>query len=570
MSHCRRRPLSLFLAGWVLGLGLSFLPSARGAAVYCNITDISFKELSNGIQIVIQADGVLDYGGYSANSSKQFTVYFPNAKSLLGKSFIDVDKYPVSYLQICVPQGAAEGVGVNLTVSLINQANYRVSYNNERTLFYITAYSDRTLEKSYQAKAGAASPVTAKGIEVTQQNGLLSVRCLQADIQQVLAKIAQVAGLNLAVDDGVQHEVSLNLEQLPPDTVIRSIAGAYGLALAEVDGVYKLSEGIPTDLSSYRLSGTQSFPLHYTRASEASGLLPTFLYSYLHVNQPQNAVVAAAPGQMLEKIGKDLQTVDIPPPQIMIDALAVEFASSADIDKVVTLRAGDITGVGDLSGLSGSALDDALQGFSDSRTGGVHFSNLRQLPSDFEARLRALVSQGKAQVEASPRMAAMNGYQANLFIGQRRFIRVQYLIGDFIQEKIQTVDVGVKLSVTPWTGGGGEITVAVSPEVSNVSEVDLATGLPLLSQRNASTKVRVKDGETVMIGGLTQKQVFDTQSKIPVLGDLPLVGGLFRSRKKNQSNSELVIFLTPHVLTAEGRLPDEAKEKEIRDKFLKQ
>jgi len=80
--------------------------------------------------------------------------------------------------------------------------------------------------------------------------------------------------------------------------------------------------------------------------------------------------------------------------------------------------------------------------------------------------------------------------------------------------------------------------------------------------------VRVKDGETIVIGGLTQKQIFDTHSKIPLLGDLPLVGGLFRSHKKNESNSELVIFLTPHVLTPEGRLPDANKEKAIRDKFL--
>jgi type II secretory pathway component GspD/PulD (secretin) len=569
MGQRRQRPLGLLWASWILGLSFSLLSPARGVAVYCNITDISFKELSNSVQIVIQADGVLDYGYVSA-SAKQFTLSFSNAKSLLGKSFIDVDKYPVSYLQLCIPQGAAEGVGVNLTVALINEASYRVSYNNERTTFYITVNSDRTLEKGSSGKTIAAPPVAAKNIEVTQRGGLLSVRCLQADIQQVLAKIAQVAGLNLAVDDGVKHEVSLNLERLPPDAVIKSIAGAYGLALAEVDGVYKLSEGIPTDLPSYRLSGTQSFPLHYTRASEASGLLPTFLYSYLHVNQPQNAVVAAAPGQMLEKIGKDLQTVDIPPPQIMIEALAVEFASSADIDKAVALRAGDITAAGDLSGLSGSALEAALQGHSDSRSGEVRYSTLRQLPSDFEARLRALESQGKAQVRAAPSMAAMNGYSASLFIGQRRFIRVQYVIGDFVQERIQTVEVGVKLGVTPWTGGGGEITVAVSPEVSNISEVDLLTGLPLLSQRTASTKVRVKDGETIMIGGLTQKQIFDTQEKIPVLGDLPLVGGLFRSRKKNQSSSELVIFLTPHVLTPEGRLPDEAKEKEIRDKYLRQ
>jgi len=554
----------------VLGAAVGLLLIKPGAAAvpYCHITEVTFQQFSNSVQIMVKADGVLDNDWYQPGAAKTFTIPFTNAKSLLGKNYIDISNYPVSYVQLCIPQGASEGVGINMTVALYTEAYSYISFNTDQTICYITVYSDRTLEKTGRAGTAALPPVASKGMAVEMNNGLLSVRCLQAGIHQVLGKIAEVAGVNLALDDAVRHEVSLNFVQMPVAQVLEGIAGAYGLAVSNAEGVYKFSEGVPTDLSSYRLSSTESFPLRYTRASEASGLLPNFLYSYLHVNEPQNAVVVAAPSQMLRKIGQDLEKVDLAPPQIMIEALAVEFASTQDIEKVVTLRGGDVTGVGDLSGVSSDVLDDFLQGSSDSATGEVHYSTLRQLPSDFEARIEDLVARGKAQVRAAPRMAAMNGYAASLFIGQRRFIRVQYLVGGLAQEQIQTVDVGVKLGVTPWTGGAGEITVAVSPEVSNISELDLLTGLPLLSKRTASTKVRVKDGETIMIGGLTQKQIFDTHSKIPVLGDLPLVGGLFRSHKKNETNSELVVFLTPHVLTAEGGLPDEAQEKAIRDKFL--
>jgi general secretion pathway protein D len=80
----------------------------------------------------------------------------------------------------------------------------------------------------------------------------------------------------------------------------------------------------------------------------------------------------------------------------------------------------------------------------------------------------------------------------------------------------------------------------------------------------------VKDGETVVIGGLTLSQQFDTVRKVPLLGDLPLLGGLFRSRAKSETESELAIFITPRILTAGGRLSDEAEEKRIREMMLQE
>ncbi|MCW3061450.1 MAG: type and secretion system protein, partial [Capsulimonas sp.] len=110
---------------------------------------------------------------------------------------------------------------------------------------------------------------------------------------------------------------------------------------------------------------------------------------------------------------------------------------------------------------------------------------------------------------------------------------------------------GVKLSVTPLTGGNGEITTRISPEVSNITELDLQTGLPVLSTRRADTTVRIKDGETIAIGGLSLDQEQTTRSKIPILGDIPLIGNLFRSKSESRVRTELVVFVTPHILTAE-------------------
>jgi len=163
-------------------------------------------------------------------------------------------------------------------------------------------------------------------------------------------------------------------------------------------------------------------------------------------------------------------------------------------------------------------------------------------------KVRALMQSGNARIHARPKMAAMNGERANLFIGQDKFIRMTYTSYGTQQERIEAIRVGTSLSITPWTGGNNEITSRVSCEVSNIVDIDPESGIPRLSTRRAEANVRARDGETIIIGGLTQEQTERVERKIPILGDLPLIGGLFRSKSSRSIETELVIFLTPRVI----------------------
>jgi len=158
-------------------------------------------------------------------------------------------------------------------------------------------------------------------------------------------------------------------------------------------------------------------------------------------------------------------------------------------------------------------------------------------------------------VEAHPSMAAVNGKYAEIFIGSQRFIRVQTISSGVTQERLETVPVGIRLNIIPSTGGNKEITSWVRVEVSNIVQIDPQTGVPLLGSRRAETTLRTRDGDTIIIGGLTQRQEDETHSRIPVLSDLPLIGGLFRGKSKSKSNTELVILIRPRLLDENGQLP---------------
>jgi type II secretory pathway component GspD/PulD (secretin) len=471
-------------------------------------------------------------------------------------------------VQVAVPQGATEGVGIDLTVALFTTCEYEVTRSTDQQQVIITVKSERTIEGNGAAKPTQVGDVESK-LDISFRDGLLTVYAVKADIHKLIAKIARECGVQIAIDDKVKRETTISLEALPPIEVIRGIASAYGLALLEREGKFMISEGVPNDLATYNMSGTQSFRMQYVRAQTASGLLPTFLYSYLHVNPEQNAVVVTAPRQMLGKIEHDLKKIDVAPQQIMIEAIAVEYADTKEAETSLNFaRIGSDEGFGwnTRSGDLNYERWDAANNTADNAAS--QWVLVGRKPHDFDAQLKALQNRGRADVKARPRMVTLNGRSAEIFVGTERFILVRYLRYGNIQETIQGVNVGVTLNLTAWTGGNGEITTTVSSSVSNVSELDPQTGLPLLSQRTASTTVRARDGETIVVGGLLQKQDYTTNRKIPVLGDLPVIGSLFRSKNRTQTESELVILITPTVLTPEGRLPNEEQEKATRERFL--
>ncbi|MBW3636322.1 MAG: hypothetical protein KY445_07640 [Armatimonadetes bacterium] len=537
---------------FALLLGLwQTIPAYSQARSYTTITAINVNSLSNGVQISVRADGILQYTD-ADSSGRTMSVNFPDARNGTGKNFINLNRYPVSHLQLSTPQGARNGIGLRLVINNFSNTNATFVKTPDGQGVLITIQSDRTLPTTRAGgaanpgaapnqagppnQAGAPAKAEEDGAQVEFAGGKLSLRAVKADIHELMATIARKSGLSIAVDDAVSRRVSLNLQDVDAESAVRTIGAAYGLALSPINGILMLSEGETSDLATYRSSQTQSFRMQNTQASTASGLLPNFLSSYVKVNAEQNAVVVTAPSQMLAKIGADLRKVDVPSPQILIEAIAVELSDTSDLD--VGLRLGN-PNAGQFASL-------------DSGAGAITYNTVGTLPRNFEASLRALELKGKARVRARPQMVVVNGEDANLFIGSQRFILTQTNQSGQTQNRIQPVDVGVKLFIKPLTGGNGEITTRIAPEVSNITELDLGTGLPVLSTRRSDTTVRVKDGETIAIGGLTLDQEQTRRGKIPFFGDIPGIGPLFRSRKKTTVRTELVVFVTPRILTAES------------------
>jgi len=181
--------------------------------------------------------------------------------------------------------------------------------------------------------------------------------------------------------------------------------------------------------------------------------------------------------------------------------------------------------------------------------------------SDFQATLRAIAQAGKTEVLSRPSILARNNQQATITVGQSvplvTSTSFQTLTGNPINT-IQYSSVGIILRVTPFITSDNLVEMIVSPQISSLSDqsvpVSAGVNAPIINLRSADTVVVTPDGQTVIIGGLMQNQKTQSDSKIPLLGDIPLLGNLFKRRAKGNTKTELLIFLTPHIVKEPSEL----------------
>ncbi len=397
--------------------------------------------------------------------------------------------------------------------------------------------------------ATAAEDDAESSVSITVEDGMVSVFAVSADAHDVLRQLARETDLPIIVDDTVDRNITLNLVNQQPRDILATIVDTYGLSFAEVDGIFIFSEGIPNSPSSYLLSEIGSYPTQYVSAAQARDLMPAFLTRYVKTNAAQNALVLSAPEAVLRRFREDIEQFDRPAAQIMLDVLVVEF-TDVDSDEFMA-RIG---------------WDNASLGVrTDSLTGDLSFTALAELPTNFFAYIDALASSRKARVRACPSIATVSGSRARIFIGTQQFLEIPVFLPG--QGRGNSIDAGVSLTMRPLTGGEGEIILGIEEEISTLGAISPITGLPEKTTRSADTTVRVRDGQTLIIGGLKQDESREVRSRVPLLADLPIVGELFKSRDIEHTTVDLTIFVTARLLSQTGHLPGE-QERLIKQRFF--
>jgi general secretion pathway protein D len=226
-------------------------------------------------------------------------------------------------------------------------------------------------------------------------------------------------------------------------------------------------------------------------------------------------------------------------------------------------------------------LPQALSGATGN--GGVY----QIMGSEFTATLQAIASAGKAQILSRPSILARDGQLAEIVVGQSIYLPsgVSYTAISGTATAVPTINgtyqnVGIQLDVTPFIGANSLVQMILQPQITSIdsstpgqvisggSLVSSAVYAPNINKRSANTVVVTPDGQPVVIGGLIANEKSVNDSKVPILGDIPLLGSLFKFSAKSNQKSELLIFLTPHIVRAPDQLAALAATETLQSQLI--
>jgi type II secretory pathway component GspD/PulD (secretin) len=264
-------------------------------------------------------------------------------------------------------------------------------------------------------------------------------------------------------------------------------------------------------------------------------------------------VVEDLPGYA-ERIARLLAELDVPPKQVMIEAKILEISLDDSERFGIDWKGlfGSPTGTHGSFGTTGLAFGNAAapgQGF---------FFSL--FDKNLEVFLSALATKGRVRTLATPKLLALENQEAKAVIGDSTGYRVTTTINLVTSETVQFLESGVILKVIPSVDQRGRVLMRVHPEVSSAS---LSAGIPSKKSTEGTTELGCEDGQSIFIGGLIKSGSLRERQRVPILGDIPVLGILFSNNVESVTSTETIVIITPYVI-AEPRQADKFSEEKMR------
>lgn len=257
------------------------------------------------------------------------------------------------------------------------------------------------------------------------------------------------------------------------------------------------------------------------------------------IDRRLNAIWLRGSPDQIARLKAMIAMIDIPVDSVILETQMVELTETGAKDVGI-----------DFANANGQIAVATYQGGQFIPPGilsGKHLTSVQ-----FQAAVYAEIRKGNGRIVSKPRIAAQSGSTAKIITGDALPILTAITLSGVngVSQQVQYVNVGVTLQIAPRVSGDGYVTSHVYAVVSSVT--GFSQGYPTISQRQAETSATVRDGDSFVIGGLTQDENINNKTKIPLLGDIPILGQVFRTDHNTRSRTELYIIVTPHIVRRVG------------------
>lgn len=416
-----------------------------------------------------------------------------------------------------------------------DRVNYKLDLSPSRTRVILSLFPRA------QELRPPGIPKPDSGRNETWASKKVTLEFRDADIKDVFRALAKAADINVIVDPEVSGSITVSFKDVPFGQAFDWLLKMSNLGFRNLGNTLVI--GKEEKLRElFDRKDTRVFVLSNAIASAIVNTVSSMSgVSNVIVDPRMNALVVKASPQEMKKVEEIINLVDKEVPQVIVEArlVGISLESGKSLSFILSnMSKGKFYNI---NIMPGSEIT-------------ISYSSDESASAAFDATINAWVSSGRARVLASPSVATLSGMKAviNLTRDYKYYSRVEEIQDNerTITQKWETITYGPQLVITPYIGEEGKITLDIDIDVSIVTRwIEYRDQrVPEIGHRKVTTKLRVKDGQPIIIGGLITEEDLKNLYKVPLLGDLPFIGTLFRSETSSRSREEVVLIVTPRIL----------------------
>jgi len=519
------------------------------------VTGVQVGETPGGTRIALNSDRELAYLDYYLADPVQIVIECPDA--VLG--------FPEGMLEEGEPTGVVRNVSVGhwsggdgdnlvrLIVELEEPSPYIVEGGGEGLT--LTVQDPEASPLGAAKGEGEFGQAWATEDDLIALNTPVTIDMQRASIHTVLRSLSEVSGKDIIASGDVDGKVTVRMRDVPWRDALALILRAHDLGYKEEeDGVIRVGslerlrkEDLEREAAEREKEGllplvTKIVPLKFANAKELSMSLDETLTGRgrLEVDERTNSLLITDIETEADKIAAMAGELDSRTPQVEIVSKLVDLDAKVSRELGITWDQQNLHSKDNDFSVSGGVLAPLGEAVGTIKLGVVQsFGNL-------EAMLQALETENKADIISNPRISTVNNREARILVGQK----IQLIVMDEAGNPItQLITVGIQLKVTPHVNSDRTITLDMHPEVSDLAAEATVQGGVVINTSEADTRVLVDDGETAVIGGLISTRDTELNRGVPVLSNIPVLGNLFKSSSTVTRKRELLIFVTPKIMS---------------------
>ncbi len=562
------------------------------------VTDISVVPSGDRTQVTIVTDGPISYEKFLLTDPMRVVIDLGDALHALPATDFAVSRGGVSAVRTSQYKAPPDGI-VRIIVDVNGELmNYSTSLQESNRLVLtlstdpsgtpFTSWSASSQEVSQVVtggnvpalsnptggnESGSTYGVTTvtQGIQVSEPNRLIedgfpvewsgtggrriTIDVVDAEIRTVMRSIADVSGMNIVIPEGYQGTVTARLRNLGWRDALEAILDSQDLMatmsgnntlriLARDDFYNEINQMAVSDSERENLQDllTEVFVIRYAQAEDVQSATQSVLSErgQISIDSRTNSLIVSDIPRKLNEIGRLLPILDSPTAQVMIEAKLVEIDATASREFGIDWSAGNLSRTDNLTH-AGMTTNLGVG----APTGSVSFGHITDI-LDINATINYLEQENRAHILSEPRIAICDNMTGMVMSGKQIPLSLQDADGNTY---VQLYNVGVSLTVTPHINADNNVTLELNPVVSDLSGEATSQEQPIFLTQEAQTTLMIDDGATAVIGGIMRRKTTELEKKIPILGHIPLLGEwLFTYTSQSDETSELVIFVTPHII----------------------